>query len=105
MKKRRNEFKKIFENYLTGHFCLFELHPFRVGLLGHGHRTMRTSVGLIAVQRTVPRAGSGIGTFLEPCSIILAIDCRWYMLSFVFQRYCQTSRMRISLFNFTVVLE
>ena len=88
----------------TGHLCV-ELHPLGVGLLGHGHRTVRTSVGLRTVHPTVPRAGSGLGASFEPCSIIVTIDCRWYRLPFVFQRYCQTSRMRISLFNFILVLE
>ena len=89
----------------TGQLCV-ELHPLGVRLFVC--RTLRTSVALIVhtlVHRTVPRAGSGLGASFEPCSIIVTIDCRWYRLPFVFQRYCQTSRMRISLFNFILVLE
>ena len=101
----------------TGHLCV-ALHPLEVPIaMLFVCRTwifmdiscfMDISMRVIVhtlVQRTVPRAGSGLGASFEPCSIIVTIDCRWYRLPFVFQRYCQTSRMRISLFNFILVLE
>ena len=102
----------------TGHLCV-ALHPLEVPIamlfvcrtwifmdismrVAHAFhtRTLHSQV-----YCTVPRAGSGLRTSFEPCSVIVTIDCRWYRLPFVFQRYCQTSRMRISLFNFILVLE
>ena len=91
----------------TWRLCV-ELQPLGVWLLGrrtwffmdvvvvHAYHTRMLDS---KVYRTIPRAGSGLGTSFEPCSIIVTIDCRCYRFPSVLQRYFQTCRLRISLFN------